>query len=224
MKKELIIYHGSVSIIEKPQHGLGKPNNDYGLGFYCTESLELAKEWAVDENRNGYANKYLLDLSDLKMLDLTKTGNVLHWITVLLMNRKFDLDSNIAKAGKQFLLEHYSLPIDEYDIVKGYRADDSYFAYADSFLNNTISVRRLKEALRLGKLGEQIVLVSKKAFDNIHYLGYEEADASFYYPLRKTRNEKARKAFLSDRAGGIMKDDIFLNDIIRGINENDRRL
>ncbi|MBQ2640754.1 MAG: DUF3990 domain-containing protein, partial [Lachnospiraceae bacterium] len=31
------IYHGSVKIIEKPQYGAGRRDNDYGLGFYCTE-------------------------------------------------------------------------------------------------------------------------------------------------------------------------------------------
>ena len=35
MKKT--IYHGSDHIIEKPQYGYGKPYNDYGVGFYCTE-------------------------------------------------------------------------------------------------------------------------------------------------------------------------------------------
>lgn len=44
MKKSLIIYHGSGEIIEKPQFGYGNPKNDYGLGFYCTEDIELAKE------------------------------------------------------------------------------------------------------------------------------------------------------------------------------------
>lgn len=43
---KLIIYHGSPEIIEKPVFGKGKPYNDYGMGFYCTEHLELAKEWA----------------------------------------------------------------------------------------------------------------------------------------------------------------------------------
>ena len=97
----LIIYHGSVSIIEHPEYGKGKPYNDYGLGFYCTESLDLAKEWAVDKDRNGYANKYALDMTDLKLLDLSeKSFTVLHWITLLLQNRVFTLKSDIAKAGK----------------------------------------------------------------------------------------------------------------------------
>ena len=38
------IFHGSKKIIEKPQFGVGKIHNDYGRGFYCTESLEIAKE------------------------------------------------------------------------------------------------------------------------------------------------------------------------------------
>ena len=39
----MIIYHGSKDIIKKPIYGIGNPKNDYGLGFYCTENLELAK-------------------------------------------------------------------------------------------------------------------------------------------------------------------------------------
>lgn len=40
------LWHGSQKIIETPQLGLGKIHNDYGQGFYCTESLDLAREWA----------------------------------------------------------------------------------------------------------------------------------------------------------------------------------
>lgn len=92
MSNTITIYHGSVSIIEQPEFGKGKPHNDYGLGFYCTESLDLAKEWAVSENTDGYANKYALDMSDLKLLDLSAKGfTTLHWITLLLQNRVFNL-------------------------------------------------------------------------------------------------------------------------------------
>ncbi len=223
--KELVIYHGSVSIIEKPIFGKGKPYNDYGLGLYCTESLDLAKEWAVDESHNGYANKYALDLNDLQVLDLSQNEfTTLHWITVLLQNRVFTLKNDIAKLGKKYLLEHFSLPTKDYDIIKGYRADDSYFAYAESFLNNTISVQRLSEALRFGNLGEQIVLMSKKAFEHLRFLGYEVADTGTYYPFRKDRNERARMEFLSNRRGAPTPDDLYLNDIIRGVPIDDPRL
>ena len=69
-KKDTIrkLYHGSSKIIEEPIFGYGKPYNDYGLGFYCTESLEMAKEWSVGRERGGYANCYELDCTGLKSL------------------------------------------------------------------------------------------------------------------------------------------------------------
>ena len=44
MEKQITIYHGSKQIVENPAFGLGRKNNDFGLGFYCTESINLAKE------------------------------------------------------------------------------------------------------------------------------------------------------------------------------------
>lgn len=223
---EMILYHGSVSIIEQPTFGKGKRHNDYGQGFYCTQSLELAKEWAVEEKRDGYANKYALNLQGLTILNLSQKGfTTLHWITLLLQNRVFTLKNDITKAGKKYLIEHFSLPVKENDIIKGYRADDSYFAYAENFLNNIISVQRLSEALRLGNLGEQVVLMSQKSFGQLKFLGYEIADAATYYPLRRARNEQARMEFLSNRQGTPTPDDLYLNDIIRGgIEPDDPRL
>lgn len=54
--------------------------------------------------------------------------------------------------------------VNAFDLITGYRADDSYFDYAESFLNNGISVEQLARAMRQGKLGEQIVLKSQFAF------------------------------------------------------------
>jgi len=65
-----IIYHGSEYIIEQPMYGFGKKYNDYGLGFYCTEEFDMAREWSVSYQRDGYANAYEIDCRDLKILDL----------------------------------------------------------------------------------------------------------------------------------------------------------
>ena len=70
MEKLITIYHGSEQIVEVPTFGKGRKNNDFGLGFYCTESLDLAKEWAVSSLRNGFANRYSLDTEYLKILNL----------------------------------------------------------------------------------------------------------------------------------------------------------
>ena len=80
MKNEIIIYHGSQKIIKTPVFGDGNPRNDYGLGFYCTENLDLAKEWACTEENSGYANKYNFDMTGLTVLNLSSEKyNILNW-------------------------------------------------------------------------------------------------------------------------------------------------
>ena len=92
MKKDLVIYHGSQHIVEVPKYGVGKTYNDYGQGFYCTESIEIAKEWACPVKNNGYSNKYILHLDGLNVMHLTDGQfNILNWLAILLNNRKFDI-------------------------------------------------------------------------------------------------------------------------------------
>ena len=163
---KLTIYHGSPVIIEKPQFGVGNPNNDYGLGFYCTETLDLAKEWACSAETDGYANKYVLDMSDLTVLSLTGGDyNILNWLAILLENRKFRIGGDVARQARDYIFKNFGIDYKNYDVIKGYRADDSYFSFASAFLNNTISLSQLEHAMVLGKLGEQVVAVSQKAFD-----------------------------------------------------------
>lgn len=167
----MIIYHGSEKIIEKPVFGKGNLRNDYGKGFYCTESEELAKEWACSNNKNGFANKYELSLEGLNILYLNSDKyNVLHWLAILTKNRTYWENSTISETAKKYLAQNFMIDTSEYDVIIGYRADDSYFSFARDFVSGTISYRQLSEAMRLGKLGEQVVLISKKAFENISYL------------------------------------------------------
>lgn len=227
MSNKMTIYHGSKDIIKKPEYGKGKPYNDYGLGFYCTEYPDLAKEWACDDKHGGYANKYELDMTDLKILDLNdKDFCILHWISILLQNRKVTLENDVSAAAKEYILNNFPVDTSECDIIKGYRADDSYFSYARDFLQNTISVKRLSQVMKLGNLGNQIVLISEKAFDQIHFIGYEEAPQNIHFPLRKKRDELARAEYLLNRKGNALSpNDIFMLDIMRNeMKADDPRL
>ena len=218
------IFHGSENRIEKPEYGKGKPYNDYGLGFYCTEDIEMAKEWSCGEDHDGFANEYTLDITGLKVLNLNAPEyTILHWLAVLLKNRTFRLTNPIAKDAKEYLLEHFPVNTEDYDIIIGYRADDSYFSFAEDFLNNAISVRKLEKAMRLGNLGEQVVLVSRAAFDALKYVGAEEADRSMYYVLKMKRDKAARAEYLgSDRKPSYGLDELYMLDIMRqGVKADD---
>jgi hypothetical protein len=223
---KLTIYHGSKDIIKKPYFHGGKAENDYGFGFYCTENLELAKEWSCSSNENnGFANKYTINLAGLKILDLTdKKYTILNWIAVLLKHRTFDLTNPISKQAKEYLIENFYIDVDEYDIVIGYRADDSYFSFARDFINNTISIRQLNSAMELGELGKQVVIVSEKAFAKLEFVGFETANHLEYFTKRKTRDEKARNDYLNGDTRKIsLADDLFVIDIIRrGLKNGDK--
>lgn len=223
MKK---IYHGSKEIIEKPLYGFGKTYNDYGVGFYCTYEIDMAKEWGVGLNQDGYANCYEIDCNDLKILDLNDTKYcILHWLAILLENREFDIPSPLALEAKEYILNHFKVNYEDYDCIIGYRADDSYFSFAQDFLNGTISYRQLNHAMHLGKLGQQFVLKSKKAFESIRFIGYETAKYDDWYARKMIRDRNARHAYWNEERFKRQRGDIFIMNIIdEEMKSNDQRL
>ena len=222
MSKAITIYHGSRFIIDTPVYGEGNPRNDYGLGFYCTHEIELAKEWACTEENNGYANQYEIDTSGLSVIRLSSADfNILNWIAILLDNRNFRISNDVAAEGKRFLLERFLPDISNADVIMGYRANDSYFSFANAFLNNTLSLAQLEKAMYLGKLGEQTMLKSKKAFECIQFVRSEIADRKIYYPKKITRDAEARAAFRKERESQRVADSIYLMDILRERWESD---
>ena len=220
MEKTITLFHGSEKIIESPTFGEGKEYNDFGLGFYCTESENLAKEWAVSSLHSGFANRYTLDTEYLNILNLNSPDyTILNWIAVLVEHRLFSIKTPVARRAKRYLIDNLSVNVNAYDLITGYRADDSYFDYAESFLNNGISVEQLARAMRLGRLGEQIVLKSKFAFSKIRYEGFDIAEKEQYYVLRKARDDKANQLYLDMLEEE--SDGLYIQDIIRGGIQND---
>lgn len=217
MQKDISIYHGSQQIVEVPKFGAGKSYNDYGQGFYCTENIELAKEWACPVKNDGYANKYTLHLEGLRVMNLTQEPfNILSWLAILLTNRRFDINSPVGSSARDFIISRFMPDIKGVDVMIGYRADDSYFSFAEDFMNNTISLRDLNLAMKLGTLGEQVVLLSERSFGQIEFNGYEIADHREYYSKRAERDRNARAAYASRKKNlQQLADDIFVLDIIR---------
>ena len=220
MDKIITVYHGSEQIVEVPTFGLGRKNNDFGLGFYCTESEELAKEWAVSSLRNGFSNRYTLDTEYMKILNLNSPDyTILNWIAVLVEHRLFTIKTPVARRAKRYLVDNFGVNVNAFDLITGYRADDSYFDYAESFLNNGISVQQLAKAMRLGKLGEQIVIKSKFAFSRLQYEGFDVAEKDKYYVLRKARDDEANQTYLEMLEEE--DDGLYIQEIMRGGIQND---
>ena len=223
----LTIYHGSSEVIQKPEFGKGKMTNDYGCGFYCTENLELAKEWASkSSDKQGIVNEYRINTSEMAILDLTDSKySILNWLAILLENRTFALTAPISIEAKRYILENFSIDTSKYDIIKGYRADDSYFSFAEDFLNNTISVQQLLKAMKLGGLGIQFVIISKKAFSSLQFIGSEFVDEKYFNSLLN-RDLKARNEYKNMKVDfSIDSNEMYVRDIIKEkIVDGDSRL
>lgn len=123
-----LLFHGSDHVVRMPTFGLGKPYNDYGLGFYCTEHAKMAAEWAVGFDHDGFVNRYAFDSGGLTVVDLDAPAfTTLHWLAILLQNRWFDVRAPLANEARAYLIAHFSIDVSDVDVIEGSRADDSYF-------------------------------------------------------------------------------------------------
>ena len=220
------LYHGSDHIVEAPTYGLGKPYNDYGLGFYCTQHPDMAGEWAVGFDHDGFVNEYDFDTNGLEIVDLDALEfTTLHWLAVLLANRWFDVRAPIANEAREYLLANFVVDLSKADVVEGYRADDSYFTFAQDFINGTISYRQLGNAMRLGELCRQVVVKSERAFSRLQFLDAQEAPRSIWLPRRERRDREAREQYFDHERNARKKGDLFITQIIdEEMGPNDDRL
>lgn len=211
------LYHGSPRVVSRPSLAQARPHNDYGRGLYTTRDRDLAGEWACQRGSDCFVNSYTLWTDGLAVLDLLDgTHSTLEWVALLLKYRHFDLRLPTATLAREELVERFCPDLSSTDVVVGYRADDSYFGYVRSFVENALPLSALEEALVLGELGEQTVLVSGRAFAQLTFTGYECVPAERYYPRFLDRDERARLGYhdLLERQRPSLSD-VFVIDILR---------
>lgn len=164
----MILYHGSPNKVVVPKYGKGEEKHDYGQGFYLTESIDLAKEWAVCRPNEaiGYVHQYELDTDGLQILDFQEKG-VLAWLAELMKHRDAADSKRYRMLAKKFI-EKYGAETNGYDVIKGWRANASYFYIAKEFARDNIDMDILEELLSLGGLGIQYCIKSELAYTKLH--------------------------------------------------------
>lgn len=203
--RTITLYHGNKVENIIPTYGLGSADNDYGRGFYTTPSIELAKEWAwgtYTVGNKGYVHTFELYTESLNILNLTELDSI-HWIAELVYNRKLNIqDKEVVQDNIKILLDKYKLDTDKYDVIIGYRANDSYFAYAEAFVSGTIYKDTLEKALRTGELGIQVFIKSERAFHNLREMTVEEVPEKYRgYFIKRDKNARETYRSLSSNQG-----------------------
>lgn len=161
---KLILHHGTPDKIVTPTFGLGNEKHDYGMGFYLTERIDLAKEWAVcrPDETNGWVHKFELDTDDLTILDFQQIS-VLSWLAELMKHRDASDTKRYRVLAKKFI-DKYGVDTADYDVIKGWRANASYFYIAKEFVKDNIDIEILEDLLSLGGLGIQYCIKTEKAY------------------------------------------------------------
>ena len=186
------IYHGASRIVRAPAFSLGSTYNDFGMGFYCTDSRELAAQWAAGDGSDGFVNSYRIDDTGLRILDLGSPQYcLLHWLGILLNFREFDTLNSRAYQARDYIRTAFAISQQNYDCIIGPRADNVNFTFAQSFLNGEISYRLLSESIRIGVPDRQFVLRSNRAFDRLLFTGYDTVKSIRESPARLSREHKA---------------------------------
>lgn len=202
--ENLILFHGSPNEIVTPTFGLGNEKHDYGMGFYLTESIELAKEWAVcrPDETNGWVHKFEFDTEGLKILDFQQI-NVLSWLAELMKHRDAS-DTKRYRVLAQKFIDKYGVDTTGYDVIKGWRANASYFYIAKEFVKDNIDIDILEDLLSLGGLGIQYCIKTERAYAKLRevegsLLPVDYAEFNEKYNERDTTaREKMRELVDSD--------------------------
>ena len=160
----LTFYHGSAAESVTPTFGLGDDRHDYGRGFYLTDDLSLAKEWAVcrPDARNGWVHAFKVTDPGLSVMDFQELG-VLAWMAELMKHREAGKSRRFSMLSQKFISK-YGVDSSGYDIIRGWRANASYFYIVTEFVHDEIDVDILEELLMLGGLGIQYCIKSQRAF------------------------------------------------------------
>ena len=207
---KITLYHGTPDKLVMPKYGGGDEKHDYGKGFYLTENIELAKEWAVcrPNELNGWVHMYELDVDGLKILDFQQR-DVLSWLAELMKHRDAaDSKRYRMLAGK--FIEKYGIDTSDYDVIRGWRANASYFYIAKEFVRDNIDVDILEELLSLGGLGIQYCIKSEAAYTRLkekrdQLLAVPYAEFNDRYNQRDVEARKNMRALVDSDANKVTR-------------------
>lgn len=191
----ITLYHGSAYPILKPKYKGGSSDNDYGSGLYLTPYLELAREWSAskyNKTKESYVYKLEIDLTNLNILDFDKESE-LAWLAELMYNRPVNLGVAYRKFAPIFI-KKYKINTDNYDVIKGWRADSSYYDVVRDFVRGDLDMSLIKDSFHVGDLGIQYFIKSQEAFNRLEkeYKPFETLSYEIYHKKYMKRDNEAK--------------------------------
>lgn len=163
MYEILTVYHGGTEIINSPQVNIGRPNLDFGPGFYVIDIPAQAKDWAK------------------KIADLREATPILNIYHLKQQDILSNCQSLIFKAYDKEWLEFVTQsrlgtkPWEGFDYIEGGVADDRVVNTIRLYMGGYISAEDALNKLMYFKPTNQICLLNQELTDR--YLTYVESQS-----------------------------------------------
>lgn len=158
----MIVYHGGLGEVPRPEIRRGRYVGDFGIGFYTTSSLEQARRFVRTKGgreglASGFVSFYELDerLFTNAFRGLSFAQPTKEWTDFVLANRKRPEFSH------------------DYDYVRGPVANDQVYASFSLFESGIISFEELLERLKVRRLFDQILFHSESALALLSFIRSE---------------------------------------------------
>ena len=157
----MILYHGSIDIVENPEIRIPSRTLDYGSGFYTTTSFRQAEDWVRRKlNANtlvGYVNVYEFDETLMNSLNaMLFEYPTEEWVDFVMNNR----------TNKDFY--------HDFDIVYGPVANDKVYAAFALYEGGIIDKQNLISELKAYKLVDQYLFHTDKAVKTLKFIEAKE--------------------------------------------------
>ena len=168
IRVKLKLYHGSTVAVRKPSLRPGRPNADFGKGFYTTSNYEQAVRWAHIKKEREDAERAVVSVYEFDETQLDHSGwNIRRftgadepWLLFVADCRK------AASKREQRELAHFaereqarpkvkSRP-HNYDIVQGPVANDKVFTTVNLFESGVLSAEAAILQLKAYKTYDQL--------------------------------------------------------------------
>ena len=157
----MILYHGSIDIVENPEIRIPSRTLDYGSGFYTTTSFRQAEDWVRRKlNANtlvGYVNVYEFNETLMNSLNaMLFESPTEEWVDFVMNNR----------TNKDFY--------HDFDIVYGPVANDKVYAAFALYEGGIIDKQNLISELKAYKLVDQYLFHTDKAVKTLKFIEAKE--------------------------------------------------
>lgn len=145
---EIKVYHGSYCEVVRPSLDNGRPDADFGIGFYVTSDLTMAEKWA-SRKKKAFINEYILDTDQLNTYTFSLNEE---WLDFVIQNRTGENTALFSEA---------------YDLLIGATADDKLFATIEQYEDGFIDTETAVEVLNCMKVGQQICIRTNSGLEHL---------------------------------------------------------